>query len=468
MGWYHLLQEWIWGPVMILFLLGTGLYFTMGSGWFQLRKIGAIFRHTLGSLFSTKQKSQGGISPFQAVSTALAGTMGTGNIAGVATAITAGGPGAVFWMWVSAVLGMMTKYAEVALAIRYQVTGPRGERRGGPMYYLDQGLGRKELACIFSVFCAAASFGIGNMAQSNSIAESVYGAVGIPPIVTGTVVAAVVGFVVVGGIQRIGKTAELLIPFLSILYLGCCFYVLYDNWQQIPAAFCLIVDSAFHPLAPVGGAAGYGVSQAIRLGAARGVFSNEAGLGSAPIAHGAADAQSPAIQGMWGIVEVFLDTILCCTLTTLVILTAGEGELWRCGLDGAQLTAAAFSQTLGEASTYLVAFCMLFFALSSMLGWCFYGEKALEYLFPHSQRVIDGYRFCFIALAVVGACVRVEAVWSLCDLLNGLMAIPNLIGLLFLSPQVFAIIRQERRGAAFGRVKRKNFTNSDLSKRKYK
>ena len=442
MNWYQWLEDFVWGPWMGALLFGIGLYFTVGSGFFQLRRMGEVFRSTLGGLFSGQRESKGGISPFQAVSTALAGTMGTGNIAGVATAITAGGPGAIFWMWVSALFGMMTKYAEVALAVQYRITGPGGEHKGGPMYYMEKGLGMKPLAAVFAALCVAASFGIGNMAQSNSIAESAYAAAGVPPILTGTAVAAVVGFVVVGGVKRIGKVAEAIIPFLSILYTGACLYVLYCNWGQIPAAFSLIFHSAFHPVAAMGGGLGYGVSQAVRLGVARGVFSNEAGLGSAPIAHGAADAKSPRVQGMWGIVEVFLDTILCCTLTTLVILTAEEGKLWRCGLDGAQLTTAAFGVVMGDLSGYLVAFCMLFFALASMLGWCFYGEKALEYLFPHSGRAIGIYRFGFIALAVVGACVRVEEIWNLSDLLNGLMAVPNLIALALLSPVVFGTLKE--------------------------
>ena len=226
MNWYQWLEDFVWGPWMVALLFGIGLYFTVGSGFFQLRRMGEVFRSTLGGLFSGQRESKGGISPFQAVSTALAGTMGTGNIAGVATAITAGGPGAIFWMWVSALFGMMTKYAEVALAVQYRITGPGGEHKGGPMYYMEKGLGMKPLAAVFAALCVAASFGIGNMAQSNSIAESAYAAAGVPPILTGTAVAAVVGFVVVGGVKRIGKVAEAIIPFLSILYIEACLYVL--------------------------------------------------------------------------------------------------------------------------------------------------------------------------------------------------------------------------------------------------
>ena len=423
----------VWGPITLFLFLAVGIWFTMGTGWFQLSKIKLIFQNTLGSLGKNRIRKGNGISPFQAMSTALAGTMGVGNITGIATAMTLGGAGSIFWMWISAFFGMMTKYAEVLLAVRYRQKGISGYF-GGPMYYMEKGVGSKVLAVIFSILCIAASLGVGNMTQSNAISLAANQLWSFPGWFSGLLTALAIGLVIIGGIRRIAAVAELMIPFLSLGYLVCSILVLILRAERLPDAFRLIFTCACTPRAAVGGAAGYTVSQAIRCGFARGIFSNEAGLGSAPIAHAAADASHPAAQGMWGIFEVFADTLIVCTLTALVILTSGVADN---GFTGAAMTAEAFSEVLGPWGGKMVSFSLIFYAVAAIIGWSFYGEQSLLYLMPHRKNAVLFYRLACLFCCFLGAVTRLDLVWGIADTLNGLMAAPNLLALLSLSDVVF-------------------------------
>ena len=427
------LERILLGGSMVALLLGAGIFFTVKSRFFQLRGLPFILRHTVGTLLKKRDEThKGGISPFQAVTTALAGTMGVGNIAGVATALVAGGPGAIFWMWVSAFFGMMTKYAEIFLAVKYRRRDGGGRFYGGPMYYMEDGLGKRWLACIFAVLCAACSLGIGNMTQVNSVSTAMESAFHLPPWVSGAVITAVVALVVFGGVKRIAAVTEMVIPFISIVYICCAGAFLFIHRELVGSAFSLIFSEAFRLKPALSGAAGYGISRALRMGLSRGVFTNEAGLGSAPIAHAAAECKSPVHQGVWGIFEVFLDTIVVCTITALVVLTAGGGALWQGGLDGAALTSAAFASAFGSFGSKFIAISIVFFAVSAMLGWCYYGESALLYLSRNSRAAVCAYRVVFLLCILVGATVELTTVWAVSDLLNALMAIPNIAALLLL------------------------------------
>ena len=433
--WNGVINGIVWGPPMLALLIGTGILLTVRSGFVQVRKFGTIMKHTLGSLFTpdAHKKDESGVTPFQAVATALASTVGTGNITGVATAITLGGPGAVFWMWVSAFFGMMTKYAEVLLAVHFREKNERNEWVGGPMYYIEKGLGWKWLAVIFAVFAAVASFGIGNIAQSNSIANAVNETMGINPLITGIIVAIGAGIVILGGIKRIAQVTEKLVPFMGLFYVVLGVATLVMNFGNLPEAFRLIFYCAFNPDAALGGVTGYTIMLAIRYGFARGVFSNEAGLGSAPIAHAAANTNSPVKQAFWGAFEVFFDTFIICTITGLVVVSSG---VWTSGLEGTALTIAAFSSSLGNIGAWGVTIGTILFAFSTILGWSYYGEKAIEYLFKGTSMVGVvklGYRVAFVLMTIFGAVGSLKLVWDIADTLNGLMAIPNLIGLVALS-----------------------------------
>lgn len=422
----------VWGPFMLILLLGFGVCITIATKFFQFTHFPLMLKKTLGSLFHQKKDREHGISPFQAVSTALAGTLGTGNIIGVATAIVSGGPGAIFWMWVSAFFGMMTKYAEVVLAVKYRSFGENGEPVGGPMYYISKGMNCKWLAVVFCIFCCLASFGIGSMVQSNSVSGALYVTFHIPAFITGILLAVLVAVVILGGVQRIGKITEKVVPFMAVSYTFFAVLALCFHFSAIDDAFCLIFQSAFTYHAAIGGGIGYTVSMAIRYGMSRGVFSNEAGLGSAPIAHAAADTKSPVEQGMWGIFEVFFDTIVMCTLTALVLLTSG---LCQTGLDGADLTLGAFSSSVGSFAEQIIAIAMVFFAFASMIGWAYYGEKSIEYIFK-KRMFITAYRVIYVLSVALGAVAALSAVWEISDTLNGLMIIPNLAALIYLSPVV--------------------------------
>ena len=434
----------VWGPVMLLLLVGTGILLTIRAGVPQLTKLGTIMKSTVGSLFGedAHKKDEAGISPYQAVATALASTVGTGNITGVATAIVAGGPGAVFWMWVSALFGTMTKFAEVTLAVKFRQKNERGEWVGGPMYYMENGLNAKWLGVIFACFATLASFGIGNMTQSNSIATALNETVGISPVVTGVVVAIIVAFVILGGIKRIAEVTERLVPVMGVIYVLLGVITIALNLDKLPGAFAIIFQGAFAPQSVLGGVMGYTIMNAIRFGFARGVFSNEAGLGSAPIAHAAANTDNPVKQGMWGAFEVIFDTFIICTITSLVVVMSGMYTAE--GLDGAALSIAAFNQSVGMFGTVGVTIGTVLFALSTLLGWSYYGEKSIEYLFKTKSWVGNvklGYRVVFIVMSFVGAVGGLQLIWAIADTLNGLMAIPNLIALVLLSGTVTKLVK---------------------------
>lgn len=434
-----------WGPVMLVLLVGTGIYLTVLTRGIQVRRFGYILKNTIGTLFAKRDKEHGSnLSPFEAVTTALAGTVGTGNIAGVTGAIFTGGPGAVFWMWVSAFFGMCTKYAEIALAIKYRVTDENGVHKGGPMYYIEKGLGKnfKWLAVLFAFLAGLASFGIGNIAQSNEIAGTMVSVFGVSRVVTGVLLALVVGVIIIGGIKRIGQVTSYLVPFMAVFYIAAGLIVLILRAGDIPAALASILSGAFSFKAVGGGVFGYVIMAAMRQGFARGVFSNEAGLGSAPIAHAASSTSEPCEQAMWGVFEVFIDTIVICTLTGLTIILSGvlgaEGGLAGFGSNGVA-AAAAFNAILpGTIGGVVIQISLLFFALSTIVGWSYYGERCFGYLSNNNLHVINIYKLCYVLMCIVGAMGSGTLMWDISDTLNGLMAIPNLIALLALSGVVAA------------------------------
>ena len=437
----------VWGPIMLFLLVGTGVYLTVRCGCLQARKFGFMLRSTLGSLFRKTDKASGGqnLTPFQAVSTALAGTVGTGNIAGVTGAIFAGGPGAVFWMWVSAFFGMMTKYAEIVLAVKYRQVDGDGTHFGGPMYYIEKGTGHKWLAVLFALLGGVACFGIGNIAQSTEIAGAMQSLVGLPPLYTGILLAILTAFVVIGGVKRIGQVASYLVPFMAIFYIVAGVSVILLRITDVPAVLASIFTEAeaFSFRAVGGGVFGYAILVAMRQGFARGVFSNEAGLGSAPMAHAASNTKEPVEQGLWGIFEVFVDTIIICTLTSMAVLLSGvlENDINSYGSNGAA-AAAAFNAILpGTIGGTVLQISLLFFALSTILGWSYYGERCWGYLTHNSKTANLIFKVAFVLVCVVGAVGSGSLMWDISDTLNGMMAIPNLIGLLLLSGTVVQLTR---------------------------
>lgn len=433
-----IINDFVWGPPMLILLVGTGIYLTLRTNFFSITKLGYILKNTLLKMFAKDDHGEGEVTAFQAVATALAATVGTGNIAGVATAISIGGPGAVFWMWIAALFGMTTKFAEVVLAVHYREKTPDGRFVGGPMYYITNGLKWRWLAYIFAFFGALAAFGIGNMVQSNSIAESLQVTFNIPKLWTGIALAVFAAMVVIGGIKRIGSVTEKLVPFMAAFYIIGGLVIIIINATHIPEAFGLIFGSAFTGTAAVGGFAGSFLKDAMRYGVARGVFTNEAGLGSAPIAHAAATTDHPVRQGLWGVFEVFVDTIVICSITALSILTTG---VWQSGATGAALTTEAFSHGLpGTWGGIIVSIGILLFAFSTILGWEYYGERCAEYLFGPKVNII--YRILWIPFIVIGAIGGLELLWKLADTLNGLMAIPNLIGVAALSGVVIKLTKE--------------------------
>ncbi len=426
----------VWGPPFMILLVGTGLYLTIRLGFFQFRHLGLAWRESFGRLFRRGEKTEpGAITPFQAVTSAMAATIGVGNIAGVATAIVLGGPGAIFWMWMVALVGMATKMAEATLGLKYRHVDADGHVSGGVFYYIEKGLGAqwKWLAVLYAFLAGLAAFGIGNMVQSNTLAQSVATGFGVPTAVTGFVLVVLVGAVTLGGISRIASTAEKVVPIMAVAYVVGALGILAIHFSAIPAAFGLIFSSAFQPSAAVGGFAGASVAMAIRFGIARGIFSNEAGLGSASIVHAQARNQ-PFRQGFWGVWEVFIDTLVVCTMTALVILVTGVlGSVDADGatVTGAVLTSQAFSQGLPGIGGYVVLVAIIFFAYTTMLTWNFYGEKSWEYLF--GRKVVLPYRLVFLLFVFLGAVGALELVWDVADTFNGLMAAPNLIALVLLA-----------------------------------
>jgi len=419
----------VWGPPFMILLVGTGVYLTIRLGFFQFRYLGHAWKHSFGLLFKKGVEVEpGAITPFQAVTSAMAATIGVGNIAGVATAIALGGPGAIFWMWMVALVGMATKMAEATLGVKYRHVDPDGHVSGGVFYYIEKGLGPKWkwLAVIYAFLAGLAAFGIGNMVQSNTMAQALSTGFGLPHWVTGFALVILVGMVTLGGISRIAVTAEKIVPIMAVAYLIGALGILAVHVTEIPAALSLIVSSAFQPAPAIGGFAGASVAMAVRYGIARGIFSNEAGLGSASIVHAQARNQ-PFKQGFWGVWEVFIDTLVVCTMTALVILVTGVIDT---GQTGADLTSAAFSIGLPGPGGYVIIVAIAFFAYTTMLTWNFYGEKSWEYLF--GRKVVLPYRLVFLLFVFFGAVGALELVWDIADTFNGLMAAPNLIALVLL------------------------------------
>jgi AGCS family alanine or glycine:cation symporter len=426
----------VWGPLMLVIILGTGFFLQAGLKFMPIRKVGFGF----ALLWKGREKGteEGEISPFNALMTSLSATIGTGNIAGVATAIFLGGPGALFWMWCTALVGMATKYAEAVCAVRYREVDELGNHVGGPMYYIKNGLGKKWfwLAPAFAIFGSIAGFGIGNTVQANSVASVIESSFGVPPLATGIALFVLTGAVILGGIQRIGAVAGKLVPFMAITYILCGLIVLAVNAGAIPAAIGLVFTHAFTPAAQAGGFAGAAVWAAIRFGVARGVFSNEAGLGSAPIAHAAAATKGPVNQGLIAMLGTFIDTLIVCSITGLAIIASGA---WMSGETGAALTSAAFESSLPGVGGYMVAVVLAIFAFTTILGWSFYSEKCVEFLF--GVKSIMPFRILWCVAVPLGAVAELGFVWLLADTLNALMAIPNLIALLLLSPLVFKLTK---------------------------
>ncbi|MFC2169512.1 alanine/glycine:cation symporter family protein [Acidobacteriota bacterium] len=427
------LRDFIWGIPLLILLVGTGIFLTIRLRGLQIR---ALFSSLYLALIKRKEdeKETGDISHFQALMTALAATVGTGNIVGVATAIVAGGPGALFWMWITGLFGMATKYSEAVLAIKFREKDKAGTMSGGPMYYISKGLGWKWLGTLFAIFTSVAAFGIGNMVQSNSVAEAVKTSLGIPNWTTGIILATFTAMVILGGIKSIARATQYIVPFMIIIYVTGASVILLIKISILPQIFVLIFKSAFSPTAAFGGFLGATVMHTIRMGVARGVFSNESGLGSAPIAAAAAKTPNPVKQALVSMTQTFIDTIVVCTMTGLVLLSSG---LWNSGITGAELTALAFDSSLpGGIGEFVVTIGLIFFAYSTILGWCYYGEKSIEYLF--TEKAVKAYRIIFVIFVAIGTFLKLDTVWTAADLMNGLMAFPNLVGLIGLSSVIVA------------------------------
>ena len=445
----------VWGLPMMVLIMGVGIYLSIRCGFPQFRHFLHIMKNTLGKAFEKTEKSEGAVSPFKAMCTALAASIGTGNIAGVSGAIAIGGPGAVFWMWVSALLGMCTKFSEVTLAIKYRERNKEGDWVGGPMYYITNGLGKgwKWLACVFATFGALAAFGIGNMTQINTIAGTVNTAIAgfIPTTesqqtiiawVVAIICAIICAIVLIGGIQRLADVCSLMVPVMALIYIVAALVVIVANIGALPEAFTAIVKGAFNPASVAGGLAGVGIKTALTKGVGRGIFSNEAGLGSAPIAHAAADVDHPVKQGIYGVFEVFMDTIVVCTMTALVVLLGVGVQNIEYGNDiGANLTIMGFESVFGGGIPGVaVAICLTLFALSTVLTWALYGSRCVEYLLGHKASKV--YQVIFCLFACIAGTVELSLAWAIADTLNGLMAIPNLIALALLSPVVIKLSKE--------------------------
>ena len=445
----------VWGLPMMVLILGVGVYLSVRCGFPQFRHFVHIMKNTLGKAFEKTESKEGSVSPFKAMCTALAASIGTGNIAGVSGAIAIGGPGAVFWMWISALLGMCTKFAEVTLAIKYRERNEKGDWVGGPMYYITKGLGNnwKWLASIFSVFGALAAFGIGNMTQINTIASTINTAIAgfIPTtesqqhtiaLVVAVICAIICAIVLIGGIQRLADVCSLLVPVMAVIYIAGSIIVILCNIGQLPATLTAIVVGAFNPASVAGGLAGVGIKTAITKGVGRGIFSNEAGLGSAPIAHAAADVDHPVKQGIYGVFEVFMDTIVVCTMTALVVLLGVGVQNIEYGNNiGANLTIMGFESVFGQGIPGVaIAVCLTMFALSTVLTWALYGSRCIEYLFGYKASKV--YQVIFCLFACMAGTVELTLAWDIADTLNGLMAIPNLIALALLSPVVVKLTKE--------------------------
>lgn len=421
-------NDFLWGLPLILGIMGTGIYISIRLEGIQFRKLGFALRNTLGKVFDQAEEADGDISPFSALATALAATVGTGNIVGVSLAIIMGGPGAIFWMWVAAIFGMATKFAEVTLALAYREKRG-GSFVGGPMYYIEKGLKNKNLAKLFALFASVAVFGIGNSTQSNAIAGVLRDNFGINTVVTGLILSGLAAIVVVGGLATISKVTEKLVPFMSFFYiLGSVWIIVLNRANLIPAIESIFVG-AFAPMSLAGGVAGLSIKQVMSAGVARGVFTNEAGLGSSPMAHASASTDHPVRQGLWGMTEVFVDTMVICSLTALVILTTGVDR--SVGVDARTLVANAFSST-SSIGGLILSLGISLFAFSTILGWAYYGELAISYLL--GDGVKKYYRIIYVIFVFVGANMDLGLAWTFSNILNGLMALPNLYALIKLAP----------------------------------
>lgn len=440
------IDSFVWGPPLLILLVGTGILLTYRLRLLQIFQL----KKALSLIFSAENKGSGDIDSFKTLCTALAATVGTGNIVGVATAIKAGGPGAIFWMWIAAFFGMATKYAEGCLAVKYREVDSNGEISGGPMYYIKNGLGEKwkPLAFLFS-FCGVlvAYFGIGTFAQVNSIIDISNITFGVSPYIVGGIVTALVAAITLGGLQSIAKTAEKIVPTMAVVYFIVTVTILVLSWDKIPAAIMMVLESAFTPTAAMGGFLGASVIVAMRNGIARGVFSNESGLGSAPIVAAAAKTKWPAEQGLISMTGTFIDTIIICTLTGLTIIVSGE---WMGNLNGAALTNAAFGSVFPTIGSYLLCICLALFAFTTILGWNYYGERCIIYL--AGVKAVLPYRIVFILLIASAAFLKLEVIWVLADIVNGLMAIPNLIALIGLSGVVVAETKRYNEYLKAGKV----------------
>jgi len=453
----------VWGPFLIILLIGTGILLTFRLGGIQFTKLGYALRLAFQR---SNSEDEGDISHFAALMTALAATIGTGNIVGVATAIYLGGPGAVFWMWLTALFGMATKYAEAILAVKYRVVDDAGQMSGGPMYYISRGLKMPLLGSAFALFGILAAFGVGASTQANSIAAALRTTFGVPPLISAIILIIATALVLIGGIKSIGRVSEVLVPVMAVFYILGSLAVLALNYQAIPEAFRLIFSNAFTGTAAVGGFAGATLAAAIQRGVSRGIFSNESGLGSAPIAAAAAKTDVPARQALVSMTGTFIDTIIVCTLTALVLLTSG---LWNSGLRGAALTVAAFNASLPTVGGLIVSIGLIMFAYSTIIGWAYYGERCAEYLW--GARAVNYFRAYHLVGVGVGALANIAVVWSFADVANGLMAFPNLVGLIGLSGVVVAETRsfweQEKKvkhGAPTSMGKNKDHSRSEQNK----
>ena len=445
------LNGFIWGVPAIVCIIGVGLYLSCRTGFIQIRKFGYAIRTTIGRMFKKKEASDGSITPFQAVCTALAATVGTGNIAGVAGAIALGGPGAVFWMWISALLGMCTKFSEVVLAVHFRERNDRGELVGGPMYYIKNGLGKKWmwLAYAYAFFGACAVFGTGNATQVNTITAAINTALinynvlspdstGATNLIIGIAIAVMVVLILIGGVKRIGKISELLVPFMALMYIVLAIGLIGMNIQKVPAVFAAIFQGAFNPQAVTGGIVG-SFFLSMKNGVSRGIFSNEAGLGTGSIAHACADTRKPVKQGMFGIFEVFMDTIVICTMTAMVVLLSGV-EIPYGQTAGAELTISGFTAVYGNWISIFTAVAMVCFAFSTIIGWGLYGGRCVEFLFgPKSVKI---YTAAYALVSIVGATVDLGLVWGISDTFNGFMTVPNLIGVFLLAPVVLKLTKE--------------------------
>ena len=441
----------VWGVPAMVCILGVGIYLSIGTGFVQFRKLGHSIKMTLGKIFIYSEAKAGSITPFQAVCTALASTVGTGNIAGVAGAIAIGGPGAVFWMWISAFLGMCTKFAEVILAVHFREKNENGDWVGGPMYYIKNGLGKKWtwMAALYAILGVLTVFGTGNATQVNTIVTAVDTAllnyniiesshISTTNLILGIVIASMVALVLLGGIKRIGRVAEALVPFMAVLYVVLSVGVIALNFDSLATVFASIFRGAFQPAAVTGGVVG-SMFASLTKGVSRGIFSNEAGLGTGSIAHATADTNEPVAQGLYGIFEVFADTVIICTLTATTILISGTSITYGQAA-GAELTISGFVTTYGNWVSLFTAIALVCFAFSTILGWGLYGTRCLEFLF--GSKVNKPFMIAYSLVAIVGATMDLGLLWDIAETFNGLMAIPNLIGLFLLSPVVFRLIKE--------------------------